>query len=94
MFEAFWRQGLLAYDELRGIDWEWLSCDGLMGKAPLGGEETGPIPCGRFRTDEGDRIVKLYGVRNVCYVDHAKVHADVSGNGTKRAGNFDSKAVG
>jgi putative transposase len=42
VFEAFWRQELLAYDQLRGIDWEWLSCDGAMGKAPLGGEKTGP----------------------------------------------------
>src|SRR4051794_15537537 len=37
VFAAFWREGLLAYDELRGIDWEWLALDGAMGKAPLGG---------------------------------------------------------
>src|SRR5262245_46967746 len=43
----FWRQGLLADDELRGIDWAWLSCDGAMGKAPLGGEATGPNPTDR-----------------------------------------------
>src|ERR671917_1521558 len=34
---AFWREGLLAYDALRGIDWTWLALDGAMGKAPLGG---------------------------------------------------------
>jgi transposase len=49
IFAEFWRQGLLAYDELRGIDWEWLSCDGAMGKAPLGGEKTGPNPTDRAK---------------------------------------------
>lgn len=49
VFEAFWRQELLAYDELKGIDWEWLSCDGAMGKAPLGGEKTGPNPTDRAK---------------------------------------------
>ena len=42
VFHEFWRQGLLAYDEEVGIDWEWLSLDGAIGKAPLGGEQTGP----------------------------------------------------
>src|SRR3712207_9318977 len=37
VFAAFWREGLLAYDALRGIDWTWLAPDGAMGKAPLGG---------------------------------------------------------
>ena len=37
VFEAFWHAGLLAYDELEGIDWDWLAMDGAMGKAPLGG---------------------------------------------------------
>ncbi len=52
VFEAFWRQELLAYDQLRGIDWEWLSCDGLMGIAPLGGEATGPNPTDRAKRGE------------------------------------------
>jgi len=39
VFEAFWRQGLLKYDKLKGIDWSWLSMDGAMTKAPLGGEK-------------------------------------------------------
>src|SRR3954470_4527527 len=39
VFAAFWREGLLAYDAVRGIDWEWLALDGAMGKAPLGGEK-------------------------------------------------------
>ncbi len=49
VFEEFWRQGLVAYDELKGIEWEWLSCDGAMGKAPLGGEKTGPNPTDRAK---------------------------------------------
>ena len=39
VFLEFWRQGLLAYDALAGVDWEWLSMDGAMSKAPLGGEK-------------------------------------------------------
>ncbi len=39
VFEQLWIQGLLAYDELKGIDWSWLSMDGAMTKAPLGGEK-------------------------------------------------------
>jgi putative transposase len=53
VFAAFWREGLLAYDAVRGIDWEWLALDGAMGKAPLGGEKTGRNP-----TDRGKRGVK------------------------------------
>src|SRR5215207_8932335 len=53
VFAAFWREGLLAYDALRGIDWTWLALDGAMGKAPLGGGETGRNP-----TDRGKRGVK------------------------------------
>ena len=44
VFEAFWREGLLAYDALAGIDWSWLSLDGAMGKAPLGGDKNRPQP--------------------------------------------------
>ncbi len=42
VFFEFWRQGLLEYDHLAGIDWEWLSMDGAMTKAPLGGEKNRP----------------------------------------------------
>jgi putative transposase len=38
VFLEFWRAGLLAYDELQGLDWTWLSMDGVMTKAPLGGK--------------------------------------------------------
>lgn len=39
VFEAFWKQGLLAYDRIEGIDWSWLSLDGAMSKAPLSGSK-------------------------------------------------------
>jgi transposase len=39
VFEEFWRRGLLKYNHLKGIDWSWLSMDGSINKAPLGGEK-------------------------------------------------------
>jgi len=42
VFLAFWRAGVARFDELRGIDWDWLSMDGAMTKAPLGGEKNRP----------------------------------------------------
>lgn len=38
-FLELWKAGLLEYDCLKGIDWSWLSLDGCMTKAPLGGEK-------------------------------------------------------
>src|SRR5919108_5858836 len=61
VFEEFWRQGLLAYEELRGIEWEWLACDGLLGKAPLGGEQTGPNPTDRAK--KGEALAPVRGER-------------------------------
>ena len=46
VFEAFWREGLLFYDALRGIDWTWLALDGAMGEAPLGGGKNRAQPDG------------------------------------------------
>lgn len=37
VFEKFWQAGLMEYDTLVGLDWSWLSMDGAMNKAPLGG---------------------------------------------------------
>lgn len=50
VFSEFWRLGLMAYDALVGIDWQWMSVDGAMTKAPLGGEKTGPNPTDRAKT--------------------------------------------
>ena len=49
VFEEFWRRGLLMYDELKGIGWKWISLDGAMTKAPLGGEKTGANPTDRAK---------------------------------------------
>ena len=53
VFLELWRVGLERYDELKGLDWSWLSLDGAMTKSPLGGEKTGPNPTG-----QGKRGVK------------------------------------
>jgi len=39
VFEHAWVAALHDYDEFVGIDWQWLSMDGAMTKAPLGGEK-------------------------------------------------------
>ena len=43
VFLELWKQGLLHYDALQGIDWSWLAMDGAMTKAPLGGGKRGQI---------------------------------------------------
>ncbi|MCU0508488.1 MAG: IS5 family transposase [Anaerolineae bacterium] len=53
VFLKLWQSGVERFDELRGIDWDWLSMDGAMSKAPLGGKKTGPNP-----TDRGKEGVK------------------------------------
>ena len=44
VFLELWKAGLQEYDEAKGLDWEWLSMDGAMTKAPLAGEKTGKNP--------------------------------------------------
>lgn len=39
VFRAFWREGLWAYDGLKGLDWSWLSMDGALAKAPVAGSQ-------------------------------------------------------
>jgi len=53
VFRTLWAQGLLDYDALKGLDWEWQAMDGAMTKAPPGKEKTGPNP-----TDRAKRGVK------------------------------------
>jgi putative transposase len=55
VFEQLWRQGLLRYDELAGIDWDWLAADGAITKAPLGGAKTGPNPTDRAKKGRSAR---------------------------------------
>jgi len=46
VFLELWRSGLEVYDELKGLDWSWLSLDGAMTKAPLGGGKNRQKPHG------------------------------------------------
>jgi transposase len=39
VFLKLWKVGVEQFDELQGIEWDWLSMDGAMTKAPLGGEK-------------------------------------------------------
>jgi hypothetical protein len=38
-----WQEGLMSYDEMRGLGWEWQSVDGSMVKAPLTREAVGRL---------------------------------------------------
>jgi hypothetical protein len=38
------RVGLLEYDQVMGIDWEWLAADDATTGAPLGGPKTDHVP--------------------------------------------------
>jgi len=49
VFLKLWEAGLLEYDFFEGIDWSFLSMDGCMTKAPLGGEKTGKSPTDRAK---------------------------------------------
>jgi putative transposase len=42
VFLKLWKAGVEQFAELKGLDWSWLSMDGAMTKAPLGGEKNGP----------------------------------------------------
>jgi transposase len=42
VFRRAWVKALQSYDEFVGLDWSWVSMDGAMSKAPLGGEKNRP----------------------------------------------------
>jgi len=44
VFRKLWKAGLLEYDALKGIQWDWQALDGAMTKAPLGGEKNREKP--------------------------------------------------
>ena len=44
VFLKLWQAGIQQFDELCGIDWDWLSMDGAMTKAALGGEKNRTQP--------------------------------------------------
>src|SRR5215510_5791501 len=49
-FQQAWARGLNDSDWELGIDWKWQALDGVMTKAPLGGEATGPRPVDRAKS--------------------------------------------
>ncbi len=46
-FQKLWHAGLMEYDEMEGIAWEWQSADGTQSKAPLALEAVGHNPTDR-----------------------------------------------
>ena len=49
VFQEFWKRGLMQYDKKKGIKWGWLSMDGAMTKAPLGGKKNRQKPDGQSK---------------------------------------------
>jgi transposase len=63
VFLKLWRAGIEHFDDLKGLDWRWLSMDGAMTKAPLGGEKTGPTPPDRAKRGVKRRLLtEAHGV--------------------------------
>ena len=50
VFVQAWQTLLQYYDKEVGIAWKWQALDGVITKAPLGGEDTGPSPVDRSKT--------------------------------------------
>ncbi len=46
LFQRLWKAGLLEYDKKKGLGWDWQALDGVMTKAPLGGEKMWTEPHG------------------------------------------------
>ena len=44
VFLELWRVGLERYDELKGLDWSWLSLDGAIPSPPWAGGKPVPTP--------------------------------------------------
>src|SRR5437667_5532879 len=49
VFQQAWLLVLVYYDLAVGIAWQWQAMDGVITKAPLGGEATGPSPVDRAK---------------------------------------------
>jgi transposase len=75
VFRKLWKQGLLEYDEVKGIDWPWQAADGAVTKAPLGGEATGPNPTDRAKG----------GTKRSLWVDARGVPLGIAVSGANRA---------
>ena len=62
-FLRMWQEGLMTYEELKGLGWEWQSVDGSMVKAPLAREAVGRNPTDRGKkrdeTECGGRVTGI-----------------------------------
>jgi len=56
-FLELWKAGLVEYDGMDGIAWEWQSIDGALIKAPLALECVGPNPTDRGKKREKAQLV-------------------------------------
>ena len=61
-FLRFWQAGLAEYDAFNGINWQWMSMDGAMTKAPLAGEKN-RAQSGRPRQERHQTLVARGGWR-------------------------------
>ena len=59
VFARLWNEALQDYEDLIGLDFDWMALDGSLHKAPLGGEKNRPQPHGprqrRRQTQSADR---------------------------------------
>lgn len=55
-FRSLWQQGLVKYDELSGIDWQWQSIDGCKVESPLGQDAVGANPVDRGKKRVGTAL--------------------------------------
>jgi putative transposase len=75
VFLNLWQAGVEQFDELKGLDWAWLSMDGAMTKAPLGGEDTGPNPTDRAKSGvKRSLLTEGHGIPVGLAVDGANRH--------------------
>jgi transposase len=62
-FRRMWEEGLIVYDLVKGLGWEWQSVDGCMVKAPLAREAVGNNPTDRGKkrdeTEPGGRKTRI-----------------------------------
>ena len=63
VFRRMWQEGLISYDVMRGLGWEWQSVDGSMVKAPLAREAVGRNPTDRGKkrdeTECSGRVTRI-----------------------------------
>src|ERR1022692_1855471 len=74
-FRELWKTGLMEYDEVLGIDWEWQSVDGAMTKSPFGGAATGGNPTDRGKVGvKRSLLTDADGIPLALFVDGAYRH--------------------